>query len=71
MVITTGSETEFEGAIIAFFHFLITRSNKLEAVSKAFYRQTAPNLLNLIATVGVMLIVVYFQGYRVELTVSH
>ena len=71
MVITTGSETEFEGAIIAFFHFLIPRSNKLEAVSKAFYRQTAPNLLNLIATVGVMLIVVYFQGYRVELTVSH
>ncbi len=37
MTITSGNETEFEGAIIAFFHFLITKSNKLEALSKAFY----------------------------------
>jgi protein transport protein SEC61 subunit alpha len=60
MTITAGQETEFEGAIIAFFHFLITRSNKLEALQKSFYRQTAPNLLNLIATAGVILLVIYF-----------
>ena len=60
MTITSGNETEFEGAIIAFFHFLITRSNKLEALSKAFYRQTAPNIINLIATIGVILLVIYF-----------
>lgn len=70
MTITAGNDTEFEGAIIAFFHFLITRSNKLEALQKAFYRQTAPNLLNLIATAGVILLVIYFQGYRVELTLT-
>lgn len=68
MTFTSGNETEFEGAIIAFFHFLITRSNKLEALAKAFYRSSAPNLLNLIATVLVILIVIYFQGFRVELT---
>ncbi len=69
MTFTSGQETEFEGAVIAFFHFLITRSNKLEAIGKAFYRSSAPNLLNLIATVVVILVVVYFQGFRIELTV--
>ena len=67
MTFTSGNETEFEGAIIAFFHFLITRSNKLDALAKSFYRSSAPNLLNLIATVVVILIVIYFQGFRVEL----
>lgn len=70
ITITNGSETEFEGAIIAFFHFMITKSNKLEALQKAFYRQSAPNMFNLIATVAVILIVVYFQGFKVELTIS-
>lgn len=57
---TNGNEMEFEGAIIAFFHFMISKSNKLEALQKAFYRQTAPNLLNLFATAGVILLVIYF-----------
>lgn len=70
ITITAGSDTEFEGAIIAFFHFIITKSNKFEAIQKAFYRQNAPNLLNLIATVIVVLGVVYFQGFKVEITIS-
>jgi protein transport protein SEC61 subunit alpha len=70
ITISYGNDTEFEGAIIAFFHFLITRSNKIEALQKAFYRQNAPNLLNLIATVLVVLVVVYFQGFKVEITIS-
>lgn len=70
ITITHGNETEFEGAIIAFFHFLITKSNKLEALQKGFYRQTAPNMFNLIATVAVILIVVYFQGFKIELTIT-
>jgi len=69
MTITSGGETEFEGCIIAFFHFLIAKSNKLEAIGKAFYRGNAPNLLNLISTIGVILLVIYFQGFRIELTV--
>jgi protein transport protein SEC61 subunit alpha len=70
VTINYGGEPEFEGAIIAFFHFLIAKSNKIEALQKAFYRQTGPNMFNLIATVIVILIVVYFQGFKVELTIS-
>lgn len=70
ITITSGSDTEFEGAIIAFFHFLITKSNKIEALQKGFYRQNAPNMFNLIATAVVILVVVYFQGFKVELTIS-
>jgi len=36
--INTGKGTEFEGAIIALFHLLITRSDKVRALREAFYR---------------------------------
>jgi len=70
ITINYGGEPEFEGAVIAFFHFLISKSNKFEALQKAFYRQTGPNMFNLIATAIVILVVVYFQGFKVELTIS-
>jgi protein transport protein SEC61 subunit alpha len=60
ITIRTDHGTEFEGAVIALFHFLLTKSNKLYALQYAFYRQNAPNLSNLIATVIVVLIVIYF-----------
>jgi hypothetical protein len=40
--INTGRGTEFEGAIIALFHLLMTRSDKLRALKEAFYRQNLP-----------------------------
>ncbi len=58
---------EYEGAIIALFHSLIMKPNKLNAIEHAFFRPTGANLSNLIATVIVFLIVIYFQGFRVEL----
>merc|ERR1711988_1217758 len=67
----TGKGTEFEGAIVATFHFMATRSDKVTALREAFYRQSAPNLTNLFATVLVFLIVIYFQGFRVDLAVSY
>jgi len=70
ITVNAGSDTEFEGAIIAFFHFLIAKSDKFDGIYKSFFRQNAPNLLNLIATAAVILIVVYFQGFQVKLTVS-
>jgi protein transport protein SEC61 subunit alpha len=42
------------------FHFLLTKSNKLYALQYAFYRQNAPNLSNLLATVLIVLVVIYF-----------
>ena len=62
---------EFEGAIIALFHALITRKDKVRALRYAFYRPGLPNIANLLATIVVFLVVVYFQGFRVELPVKN
>ncbi|WZZ16327.1 hypothetical protein YC2023_109416 [Brassica napus] len=67
--INTGRGAEFEGAVIALFHMLITKSNKVAALRQAFYRQNLPNVTNLLATVLIFLIVIYFQGFRVVLPV--
>jgi len=69
--INTGRGTEFEGAIIALFHLLATRNDKVRALKEAFYRQNLPNLTNLMATVLVFLVVIYFQGFRVDLPVTN
>ncbi|PIK44354.1 hypothetical protein BSL78_18796 [Apostichopus japonicus] len=59
--VNTGRGTEFEGAIIALFHLLATRQDKVRALREAFYRQNLPNLMNLLATIFVFGIVIYFQ----------
>merc|ERR1719386_300749 len=69
--INTGKGTEFEGAIIAFFHLLVSRKDKVLALKEAFYRQHAPNITSLFATVLVFFVVIYFQGFRVDLSVKY
>merc|ERR1719420_1732230 len=69
--VNTGRGTEFEGAIIALFHLLATRQDKVKALKEAFYRQNLPNLTNMMATVLVFLVVIYFQGFRVDLPVKY
>merc|ERR1712072_623058 len=69
--INTGRGTEFEGAVIALFHLLITRSDKVRALKEAFYRQNLPNMTNLMATVLVFIVVIYFQGFRVDLPMKN
>ena len=69
--VNNGRGKEFEGAIIALFHSLITRKDKIRALRYAFYRPGLPNIANLLATVIVFLVVVYFQGFRVELPVKN
>lgn len=68
--INTGRGPEFEGAIIALFHLLITWPNKQLALQEAFYRQNLPNIMNLMATVAVFAAVIYLQGFRVEIPVK-
>lgn len=68
--VNTGRGTEFEGAIIALFHLLATRSDKIRGLKEAFYRQNLPNLMNLLSTVLVFAIVIYFQGFRVDLPIK-
>ncbi|CAG9328133.1 unnamed protein product [Blepharisma stoltei] len=67
--ITTSRGMEFEGAIIALFHLLITRTNKIQALKEAFYRSNAPNIMSLLATVFIFLVVIYFQGFKVDLSI--
>merc|ERR1719291_1078883 len=67
----TGQGTQFEGAVIALFHLLVSRSDKVMALKEAFYRQHAPNITSLFATVLVFFVVIYFQGFRVDLTVKY
>merc|ERR1712151_1143150 len=67
----TGKGPEFEGAIIAMFHLLISRSDKVTALKEAFYRQNAPNITSLFATTRVFFVVIYFQGFRVDLPVKN
>jgi len=69
--INTGFGTEFEGAVIALFHMLITRNHKVGALKEAFYRQNLPNLWNLLATMVVFFVVIYFQGFRVDIAIKH
>lgn len=68
--INIGRGIEFEGAIIAFFHLLITRTDKVRALREALFRPDLPNMSNLLATVLVFAIVIYFQGFRVDLPVK-
>ncbi|KAM0684265.1 translocon subunit [Mitosporidium daphniae] len=67
----TGKGTEFEGAVIALFHLLITRDDKLRALKHAFFRTNLPNISSLISTVLVFAVVIYLQGFRIELPVKN
>merc|ERR1719436_2185262 len=47
---------------------MIARPDKWIGLSEAFYRQTAPNITNLLATLFVFFVVIYFQGFQVDLS---
>lgn len=70
VTIKTDSGIEFEGAIIALVHFLFSKTNKLSALYAAFYRPHLTNLHNIIATVAIFLIVIYFQCFQVDIPLS-
>lgn len=53
--------SEFEGAIIALFHLVITRTDKVRGLKEAFYRTNLPNVTNLMSTIVIFLVVIYFQ----------
>ena len=50
--VDTGRGKESEGAVIALFHLLATRQDKVRVLKEASYRQNLPlpNLMNLFAT---------------------
>ncbi|ORY96215.1 SecY subunit domain-containing protein [Syncephalastrum racemosum] len=68
--INLGRGDEFEGAIVALFSLLFNRKDKTRALKEAFYRDNLPNIMNLLSTVGVFALVIYLQGFRVELPIK-
>ena len=68
--INTGRGPEFEGAVIALFHLLFTWNDKSRALKEAFYRERLPNIMNLLATAVVFAVVIYLQGFRVEIPIK-
>ena len=68
--VTSDRGVENKGAIITAVHLLMTKKIKFEAIHEAFYRNNAPNLFNLVATIIVFLVVIYFQGFRKEIKIA-
>merc|ERR1719168_342018 len=47
---------------------MISKTDKIKALQEAFYRQTAPNIMNLLATLFIFFVVIYLQGFQVDLS---
>jgi len=69
--VNIGRGFEFEGAIVSLFHLLFTWSDKCRALREAFWRELLPNVINLISTVIIFAIVIYLQGFRIEIQVKN
>jgi len=70
MTVNTGRGPEFEGAVLALVHLLITWPNKPLALREAFFRPNLPNVSNLLSTGLIFAAVIYLQSFRVELPVK-
>ncbi len=66
----SGSHDGFEGAVLAAVYLLFTKQNKWAALEEAFYRDGQANLSNLLGTIVIFLIVVQFQGWKVNLKIQ-
>jgi protein transport protein SEC61 subunit alpha len=69
--LTTDRGIEYEGAITATIHFLTTKNNIVYAIKRAFFRKRIANLSNLISTFIVFLVVLYLQGFRMEIKINN
>lgn len=56
----TQNSTEYYGSVIALFHSLFTQDDKMAAFQNAFYRSHLPNVNQLIATILIFFVVIYF-----------
>jgi len=65
--INLGTGPQFEGAMINLFHQLVTQGDKMQALRQAFYREDLTNLVEISATLLMVMITVYLSAIRVEL----
>ena len=61
---------QYEGAFVELLYGGIFRNNRLGAIQDAFFRQSLPNIMSVISTVLIFLVVIFFQGFRVNMPLS-
>eukprot|EP00477_Mikrocytos_mackini_P000363 GAHX01000386.1.p1 GENE.GAHX01000386.1~~GAHX01000386.1.p1 ORF type:complete len:467 (+),score=49.72 GAHX01000386.1:46-1446(+) len=66
-----GRTKKFEGAVISAFHLLAVKKNKVRAIKEALFRPDLPNLSNMFATLLVFLVIVFLQGFKIEIPIQH
>lgn len=67
ITIRTSGQTEFEGAVIAVIHKLFTARDLKRGLYHVMFRSNAPNFNQLLGTIFIFLVVIYFQGFKVEI----
>lgn len=60
--VNVGRGAEFEGAIVALFHLVFTRSDPRRVLREVFWRERLPNIMNLVATAIIFAAVIYLQA---------
>lgn len=66
--IVTSRGLEYEGAVLTFLQYLFTSPAK---TVYAFFRTDGPNMTSVLTTSIVAFVVLYFQGYRIEIPVKY
>jgi len=65
---------QFDGALIQFFAAVFTGhggSNRIDAIINSIYRDMLPGIYNIIATIVVFIVAIYFQGFKVDIKIQH
>jgi protein transport protein SEC61 subunit alpha len=68
--VNIGRGAEFEGALVSLVHLVFTWNDKGRALREAFWRERLPNVMNLFSTAVIFAVVIYLQGFRIEIPVK-
>ena len=71
VTINVGRGAEFEGVIIAILHNLLSKNDKLTAFREILYRENLPNVMNIICTLFLFVLIIYLEGFKIELPIKH
>lgn len=71
ITLNTQKGTEFQGALIGFVHNMISKDDKWMALKDSFFRTSAPNLSSLVATIFMSILIIYLQGFEVQLPLGN
>ncbi|PPQ86057.1 hypothetical protein CVT25_002238 [Psilocybe cyanescens] len=65
--VNIGHGSGLEGTLVALSQLLFTWHHKSWALRETFWRERLPNLMPLISTVIIFAVVIYLQGFRIEI----